>query len=73
MAALQHSDEKARFYETEMGYSIRIISGSANKSLADKIAAELGVKPEPVEITTFPDGEIDIHVLVLVVLCQHVA
>jgi len=23
----------------------------------------LGVKPEPVEITTFPDGEIDIHVL----------
>lgn len=36
---------------------MKIISGSANKDLAEKVAKELGISLSPVEIFIFPDGE----------------
>ncbi len=36
---------------------MKVISGSANKDLAEKVAKELGISLSPVEIFIFPDGE----------------
>ncbi|HUD44719.1 MAG TPA: ribose-phosphate pyrophosphokinase [Patescibacteria group bacterium] len=42
---------------------MKIVSGSANKPLAEKIAAKLGLALTPLEIFIFPDGERRVRVL----------
>eukprot|EP01103_Thecamoeba_quadrilineata_P001477 TRINITY_DN11335_c0_g1_i1.p1 TRINITY_DN11335_c0_g1~~TRINITY_DN11335_c0_g1_i1.p1 ORF type:complete len:350 (-),score=60.48 TRINITY_DN11335_c0_g1_i1:46-1041(-) len=43
-------------------YNIRILSGNANRNLAEKIAARLGVQLEPCILETFSDGELNIRI-----------
>jgi ribose-phosphate pyrophosphokinase len=38
--------------------SPRVVAGTASKSLADAIAARLGVEPAPAVVERFPDGEL---------------
>lgn len=42
---------------------MKIVSGSANKPLAEKIASKLGLSLTPLEIFIFPDGERRVRVL----------
>lgn len=42
---------------------MKLVSGSANKPLAEKIAVKLGVSVTPLEIFIFPDGERRVRVL----------
>jgi len=44
------------------GYRIRLLSGTANRSLAEGIAKQLGIQLEPCRVDQFSDGEIDIHI-----------
>jgi len=44
------------------GYDLRIISGTANKQLAQEIADRLRIQLEPSEIGQFADGELNIHI-----------
>ena len=46
-----------------MKNSLAIFSGGANKALGRKVCEYLGLQPGKVEITRFPDGEIDMKVL----------
>lgn len=43
--------------QTIFGNELQIFTGSANRPLADKIAAYLGVKVGDATVTSFPDGE----------------
>jgi len=43
-------------------FQIRLISGSANKTLAKNIASALGITLDPCRVATFADGELDIHI-----------
>src|SRR3989338_7697877 len=45
-----------------MGKKIILLAGSANKELAEEIASHLKVPLTPVEIKTFNDGEIYVHI-----------
>ena len=46
-----------------MKEKLRIISGSANKSLAEEVAKHLNVNLTPVDIKRFSDGEIYVRIL----------
>jgi ribose-phosphate pyrophosphokinase len=46
-----------------MARHLTLLSGSANKELAEKVAAKLGKKLTPIEIKRFNDGEIYVRVL----------
>lgn len=41
---------------------IKIFSGNANKALAEKISAELGIKLGDAEVTKFSDGEVAMYI-----------
>ncbi|MBS3131898.1 ribose-phosphate pyrophosphokinase [Candidatus Woesearchaeota archaeon] len=42
---------------------LKIIAGTANRSLAEEVAKNLKMKLTPAEIKRFPDGEIYVHIL----------
>lgn len=42
--------------------NVRVISGTSNKSLAEKICAELGISLAKASIKTFSDGEISVEI-----------
>lgn len=41
---------------------LRVLSGTANTPLTDKIASHLGIKPGRISVGRFPDGEISIKI-----------
>jgi ribose-phosphate pyrophosphokinase len=48
--------------ESSPGYGVRIIAGNGNRPLAGKIADMLDMKLEDCHVSSFADGEIDIHI-----------
>ena len=49
-----------KVYMNDMQNHIKLFSGNANRPLAEKIAARVGIALSAAEVTRFPDGEISV-------------
>lgn len=55
-------DMEIEYEELIAHYDIRLLTGNANRPLAERIAEVVNIPLEPCRVTTFSDGEINIHI-----------